>query len=40
MLLEPMNEWYIKELSRVRRDSPALEYEIIVTGGGAAGVIN
>ncbi|WP_310688362.1 glycosyl hydrolase 115 family protein [Aliifodinibius sp. S!AR15-10] len=39
MLLEPMKGWYVKELSQVHQQSPALEYEIVVTEGGAAEVI-
>ena len=36
MLLEPMNGWYVEELSEVRRSSPALEYDIVVKEGGTA----
>ncbi len=39
MLLEPMKGWYVEELSQVRKKSPALEYEIVVTEGGPADVI-
>ena len=39
MLLTPMTGWYIDDLSKVRDASPALEYEIVVTKGGAAEVI-
>lgn len=39
MLLQPMKGWYVEDLSQVRRKSPALEYEIVVTEGGPAEVI-
>lgn len=39
MLLEPMKEWYVEDLSQVREKSPALEYDIVVTKGGSAEVI-
>ncbi|MEX2585003.1 MAG: glycosyl hydrolase 115 family protein [Balneolaceae bacterium] len=39
MLLEPMQGWYIEELSQVRRNSPVLDYEIVVLEGGTAEVI-
>lgn len=39
MLLKPMKGWYVEDLSQVGKQSPALEYEIVVTRGGAAEVI-
>jgi len=39
MLLEPMQGWYIEDLSQVRRESPVLEYEIVVVEGGKAEVL-
>lgn len=39
MLLQPMEGWYIEDLSQVRKQSPALEYEIIVTKGGQARLV-
>jgi hypothetical protein len=39
MLLEPMQGWYIEDLSQVRQESPVLEYEVVVVEGGKAEVI-
>lgn len=39
MILQPMNGWYIEDLSMIRKKSPALEYEIVVTKGGKANII-
>ncbi|WP_209403475.1 glycosyl hydrolase 115 family protein [Pseudozobellia sp. WGM2] len=39
MLLQPLNGWYIEDLSQVQKQSPALEYEIVVTHGGQAEII-
>lgn len=39
MLLEPMKGWSVEDLSQVRKQSPALDYEIVVTNGGQAEVI-
>lgn len=37
--MEPMKGWYVEDLSHVREKSPALEYDMVVTKGGAAEVI-
>jgi hypothetical protein len=39
MLLQPLNGWYIEELSQVREKSPALEYDLVVIHGGKAEII-
>ncbi|WP_185957287.1 glycosyl hydrolase 115 family protein [Gracilimonas mengyeensis] len=39
MLMEPMKGWYVEDLSQVKEQSPALEYEIVVTQGGSAEVL-
>lgn len=39
MLPEPMEGWYIEDLSEVAREAPVLEYEIVVTEGGKAEVM-
>lgn len=39
MLLQPMEGWYMDDLSKVRQESPVMEYEIVVTKGGDAEVI-
>jgi hypothetical protein len=39
MLLQPMKGWYVEDLSRIRKTSPALEYNLEVTRGGTAKII-
>lgn len=39
MLTLPMGDWYVDDLSDIRRKCPVLEYEVVVVKGGAANVI-
>ncbi len=38
MLLQPMDGWYVDDLSQVRPKSPVLEYDLVITQGGKAEV--
>jgi len=39
MILQPMNGWYIEDLTMISEESPVLEYELVVTKGGKANLI-
>jgi len=39
MILQPLNGWYIEDLSMISVESPVLEYELVVTKGGKADLI-